>query len=292
MNKLIIEARVNEYAPRGANPRIPFTAAEIAEDAAACREAGAAVVHFHARGADGAPDLSPQAYAHTIGAIRDRSDILVNPTLGSLRRGQVLSAQTHPFLDPDADPRLRPDLVPLCLSSPNWDFFNPAQRAFAGSEKLYLNSTEEIIGSARAATAAGIGLACVCWEVGATRRLAALADAGFVKGPLHAVFHLTSGGMLAGHPGTAEGLQAHLEFLPTGVAVEWAVINLHGSMFPLLEHIIGGGGHVQIGLGDHPYAELGQPCNADLVRHVADTARRLGREIATPQEARALLMLH
>ena len=80
--KLIIEARVNEYMPRDENPNVPYTADEIAEAAAQCREAGAAIVHYHARNADGSPNHDTDVYLDTIRKIRDASDVLVHPTLG------------------------------------------------------------------------------------------------------------------------------------------------------------------------------------------------------------------
>lgn len=291
MRKLIIEARINEYEMRDRNPNVPWTAREIAADARECREAGAAIVHFHARKPDGAPELDAAACGEVIARIREGGDVLAHPTLGSLRKDLPLSERLRPMLDLAANPATRPDILPLCLSSPNWDFFDGDARRFVSADKIYLNPTEELIGSARELRRAGVGLSCVCWEVGATRRVAAFLDAGVLRGPVYLPFHLTSGGMLAGHPGTDEGLEAHLAFLPEGAPIEWAVMNLHGSMLPLVERIIREGGHVQIGIGDYHYAELGAPTNADLVHRIAETAKRLGREIASPGEAREMLGL-
>ncbi|MEP1030599.1 MAG: 3-keto-5-aminohexanoate cleavage protein, partial [Alphaproteobacteria bacterium] len=63
--KVIIEVRVNEYMARDVNPNVPFTPDEIAEAAAACREAGASICHYHARNADGSPNHDPDAYFET-----------------------------------------------------------------------------------------------------------------------------------------------------------------------------------------------------------------------------------
>ena len=87
MRKLIIEARVNEYAMRDENPLVPWTPEEIARDAAACAEAGAAVVHFHARQADGAPEHGYDAYAETCSRIRAACPALIHPTLGYVALG-------------------------------------------------------------------------------------------------------------------------------------------------------------------------------------------------------------
>ena len=287
--KIIIEARINEYAMRDGNPNVPWTPDEIARDAQACAEAGAAVVHFHARKPDGAPDFEPRTCAEIIARIRERSAILTHPTLGSLSRELPLAKRLRPMLDLARDPATAPDIVPLCLSSPNWDFYDAASGAFTNTDKVYLNPTADLIGSVEEIQAAGIKLACVCWDVGATRRVDALMASGRLERPAYLPFHLTSGGMLAGHPGTLAGLEAHLAFLPKASAVEWAVMNLHGSMLPLVERIARGGGHVQIGIGDHHYAEEGRPTNAELIARVTRIAREAGREIATPEEARRIL---
>jgi uncharacterized protein (DUF849 family) len=131
----------------------------------------------------------------------------------------------------------------------------------------------------------------VLWEIGFTRRLTAFLDAGLIGVPAYMLFHLTSAGMLAGHPGTLEGLDAHLAFLPKGYQCEWAVMNLHGSMLPPVKKFVRASGHTQIGIGDYHYEELGRPTNAELVHMVVKIATRFGRDIATPQEARAMLGL-
>jgi uncharacterized protein (DUF849 family) len=62
-----------------------------------------------------------------------------------------------------------------------------------------------------------------------------------------------------------------------------------GNLFPLVKVALERGGHIAIGLGDYPYTEMGTPRNADLVKHVAAMAREMGREVATPSEARTML---
>lgn len=289
MKKLIIEARINEYEMRDRNPNVPWTAREIATDAQECREAGASIVHFHTRKPDGAPELAATAYGEVIAQIKESSDILVHPTMGSLKKDLPLRERLKPMLDLAAVPATKPDFLPLCLSSPNWDFFDSNSSRFVSADKIYMNPTEDLIVSVRELRKAGIGLSCVCWEIGATRRVAAFLDTGILRGPVYLPFHLTSGGMLAGHPGTEEGLDSHLAFLPEGETIEWAVLNLHGSMLPLAEKIIREGGHVQIGIGDYHYAELGAPTNADLICRTIEIAKQLGREVASPDEAREML---
>ncbi|ANY08239.1 3-keto-5-aminohexanoate cleavage protein [Pseudonocardia sp. HH130630-07] len=79
MQKLIIEARVNEYAMRDVNPHVPWEPEEIGKEAAALERAGASVLHFHARGSDGAPRHDVGGYAETIAAVRAAGDLAVPP---------------------------------------------------------------------------------------------------------------------------------------------------------------------------------------------------------------------
>jgi uncharacterized protein (DUF849 family) len=82
VDRIIIEARVNELAPRDENPNVPFLPEEIARDAKACFDAGASILHYHGRGSDGSPDNSPSHYLTTNRLIREACPILLHPTLG------------------------------------------------------------------------------------------------------------------------------------------------------------------------------------------------------------------
>ena len=82
MEKIIIEARVNELEGRNGNPNVPFTPSEVIRDAKACYDAGASIIHFHGRTPSGAPEHTPAYYLETNAGIRDACPILIHPTLG------------------------------------------------------------------------------------------------------------------------------------------------------------------------------------------------------------------
>ncbi|RYF08022.1 MAG: hypothetical protein EOO77_25410 [Oxalobacteraceae bacterium] len=82
MDKLIIEVRMNELASKAGNPNVPYEAEEIISDALACAEAGASIVHFHGRKADGGETSDPAFYKQVISRLREQSDILIHTTLG------------------------------------------------------------------------------------------------------------------------------------------------------------------------------------------------------------------
>ncbi|OAP38496.1 hypothetical protein AU381_23340 [Sinorhizobium glycinis] len=287
--KLIIEARLNEYMPRSANPNVPFTAEEIALEAAKAREAGASIVHFHARDAEGAPAHGAEDYAKAIRAIRDACDCLVYPTLGQITKDGRESRLAH--LEVLAkDPATRPDIAPIDTGSTNIDRFDPEARKFLSDTMTYRNDVATLKLFAKRLPELGVKPQFVSWTVAFTRTFEALREMGLVVDPAYLMFELTDQGILGGHPGTVKGLLAHLDFLPAQ-PLEWSVCNKIGNITAPAAAAIEMGGHVSVGLGDYGWPELGTANNGDVVRHIANLARAMGREIAAPDEAREMLGL-
>lgn len=290
MRKLIIEARVNEYMMREqGNPNVPYTPREISADAVACREAGAAVLHFHARKPDGAPEHGAAAYAEIVAGIRAACDILVHPTLGYVTLDAPAEDRLRHILDMAKDPATGPHFAPMDTGSVNVDRYNAQARRFETTTLVYKNSTETLTYFAENIRGAGLKPYLVSWNVGFTRYATAFMEMGLVDEPAYLCFCLTDNTFLGGHPGTLKGLQAHLDFLPADKRIEWTVCNFGGNLFALAATIISMGGHISIGLGDYTYPELGRPTNAEIVARIAEIARELGREVATPQEAKTIL---
>ncbi len=293
MQKLIIEARVNEFMMREeGNSNVPYSAAEIAEDAVHCREAGAAILHFHARKADGAPDHAVESYAETVMRIRQSSDILVHPTLGYATLDDTAEARLDHILKMANQPDSAPHFAPMDMGSVNVDRYNAQARRFETSNLIYKNSTRTLTYFAEKIKSAGLKPYLVSWNIGFTRYVSAFLDMGLLDEPAYLCFCLTDNTFLGGHPGSMQGLQAHLDFLPANRNIEWTVVNFGGNLLSLAGAIIMQGGHISIGLGDYTYSELGQPTNADIIRRIAVMARELGREVATPQEAKHILAMN
>lgn len=293
MQKLIIEARVNEYMMRDqGNVNVPYLPAEIARDAAACRAAGAAILHFHARKADGSPDHDAASYADTVRRIRESSDILVHPTLGYVTLDASGEQRLEHVVAMTKDRARAPHFAPMDMGSLNVDRYNAQARRFETTNLIYKNSTETLTYFAKNIRAAGLKPYLVVWTIGFMRYAETFMDLGLLDEPAYVCFCLTDNTYLGGHPGTLKGLQAHLDFLPKDKRVEWTVVNFGGNLFALAAAIIAQGGHISIGLGDYTYNELGMPTNAELVRRVRDIAKELGREVATPEEAKKILGMH
>ncbi len=290
MQKLIIEARVNEFMMRDqGNVNVPYLPAEIARDAVSCREAGASILHFHARKPDGSPEHDPESYADTVRRIREASDILVHPTLGYVTLDDSPQRRLGHILDMARNADTGPHFAPMDMGSVNVDRYNEQARRFETTNLIYKNSTATLTYFGENIRKAGLKPYLVSWNIGFTRYIDAFMDMGLIDDPALICFCLTDNTWLGGHPGTLKGQQAHLDFQQEGKDVQWTVVNFGGNLFALAGAIIQLGGHISIGLGDYIYSEIGMPTNAELVRRIADMARDLGREVATPAEAKSIL---
>ncbi|HCO61774.1 MAG TPA: 3-keto-5-aminohexanoate cleavage protein [Porticoccaceae bacterium] len=288
MNKLIIEARINEYAGRGQNPNVPWMPEEIAETAAHCREAGASIVHFHARTAEGEPEHRIEVYADIIQRIRARSDILIHPTLGAFANDGDASERIQPILELAGDPATRPHFAPLDMGTTNIDAYDPDAKKFRSTEAVYTNTTKTLQYFAERLKQSTVRPYASLWNVGFTRQFLAFMDMNLIAEPAYACLIMTGDDLPAAHPGTEQGLDAHTAFIPKDKNIVWTAMNHGGDLFPLLPRIINEGGHVSIGLGDWPYLEINErqpPTNEEVIAKVTELASLLGRETASPSEA-------
>jgi 3-keto-5-aminohexanoate cleavage enzyme len=289
MDKLIIEVRVNEYAPRDRNRMIPFSAEELGRDAQAVHNAGASIIHFHPRQPDGAPAHEIADYAAAIRAIRQHAGVLINPTLGQITVGGSARDRLRPIQALAGNAALRPELCGIDPGSTNIDVYDHATQRFRSGDRVYANSHETLQYFCSTLRELGIKPALACWSVPFVRSACALIDMGLIDDPPYFFFVFGEGGTLGAHPATPEGLRAFTDHLPRDRKLVWSVGCKGGNLFPLAMAAIAAGGHVAIGIGDYPYPELDHPPNARLVDEIGRLARLVGREIASPAEARTLL---
>ena len=293
MQKLIIEARVNEYNMRGGNPHVPWTTAEIVADALACRNAGAAAMHFHARKDDGSPNHTYEAYRDVVAGIQAESDVLIHPTLGYVTLNAPASERLA-HITRMVSEGVRPDFAPMDMGSSNVSVIDRATGRYAPDmeERVYQNSTATLHYFADHMKAMRLKPYLTAWNIAHLRETAQFMKMDWIAAPAYLCFVCTDNHCIGGHPGTPRGLQAFIDFLPVNHAVEWTVCNYGGSLMPLVAMTIASGGHISIGLGDWDYIEMGRPRNAQLVDEVVRIARSVGREIATPAEAKQILGMH
>lgn len=291
MDKLIIDARLNEYTFREPNPNVPYAPAEIAEAAEACVAAGASIVHYHARDPEtGAPSNDTGLYAETVREIRARCDAVIMPTLGA-NTVTDLDARIGHVEAMAKEEETRVDMVPLDLASLSLGMWREGMDEVRGDDLVYYNPIGTLKSLAARAKAAGALPMAAIWNVGSLRLLEAFCETGILPKTIFAELFTTEGGLISGHPGTPAGLQALIDFVPERVDCVWAAACFGANALPLAERAIEQGGHVAIGLGDYAYPELagGQPTNADVVAAVVEIAGRHGREVATPADTRARL---
>ena len=290
-DKVIIEVRINEYAMREKNPHVPYSPAEIADDAFACAREGASLIHYHARDpVSGAPATETALYADTVRRIKRDSDLLTMPTLGAWWLPSVEARIAH-VVEMAKDPLTRPEFAPIDMATSNVDIYDPKAREFKTEETVYINTTKTWRYFADTMNAAGVKPMQALWNVSSVRATEAFVDMGIFTEPLYCEVVLTADWLLSGHPGTVKGMQAMLDFMPARQNWQWAVMCAGGNLLPLVAAALERGGHISIGLGDYAYPELGQPTNAQLVARVAQIAREVGRDVATPREARGILGL-
>ncbi|MFT3836312.1 MAG: 3-keto-5-aminohexanoate cleavage protein [Myxococcaceae bacterium] len=273
MNPMVITAAmVGAETTREQTPYLPLSADEIGEDAAKCREAGAAMVHIHVRTPDGKPSQDTELFRAAIRAIRKRCDILVQVSTGGAV-GMGVDERCGGLKLTGAD---RPDMATLSTGTVNFGndvFWNP--------RPLVRDIASRIKGQ-------GMKPEIECFDAGMIDEAYALEKEGFLSFPAHFDFVLGVGGALAAKP---EALDFMRSYVPPGSSWTCAAMGRH--QLPFVELSAERGGNARVGLEDNIYLSKGVLAkgNFELVAEAAKRAKAKGRELATPQQARELLRL-
>ncbi|MFT4880425.1 MAG: 3-keto-5-aminohexanoate cleavage enzyme [Salinirussus sp.] len=256
---------------------IPYTPAEIAEEAAAAREAGAAVAHIHARTDEGDPTFSTDTYREIYEAVRARTDILVNFSTGAV--DEPVETRT------DYVRAVSPDIAALNMGSMNYAKYSDRRGEFV-FDQVFDNSFSEIQAFLSAMNDAGVKPELECFDTGHIGNIRPLVKQDKLTHPIQ--FSLIMG-VLGGIPATVENLAHQVRQLPDDAT--WQVIGVSRDQWPLVGAALSMGGNVRVGLEDNFYLPGGEMAesNADLVARAARMARDVGREPATPAEAREVM---
>ena len=290
-NKVIIEVRINEYAMRDHNPNVPYSPEEIAGQALECWREGASIIHYHARDPKtGAPASDPKLYAETVRRIKEKSDLITMPTLGAWWMPSPEARIAH-IVEMAKDPLTKPEFGPIDMATSNVDTYDPKIKRYTTTETVYLNTTKTWQYFAETMNSVGVKPMPALWAIPSIRATQACVEMGLFEEPLYCELILTENWLLSGHPGTVKGMEAFVDFLQDKPKWQWSVMCVGGNLLPVAAAAIERGGHISIGLGDYAYPELELPTNARLVARIAQIAREMGREIATPAEARQMLGL-
>jgi 3-keto-5-aminohexanoate cleavage enzyme len=269
VDKLIITVAPTGNVPtKEMTPHLPATPDEIAATALRCREAGASLIHLHARDAAGKPTLDPEVFARIHQLVSERTDLVLQISTGG-RAG----------MDPEARAaavrRLRPEMASLTTGSMNFP------------DRVYANPFSVIEYLAAAMKEAGTKPEMEIFEPGMIANALRLVDKDLTVPPLHFDFVLGSRGSL---PASPKNLLFLSESIPPGST--WTVAAVGRWQLPMAVLAIVMGGHVRVGLEDNIYYRKGElATNEQLVARVARIAAELGRPVATPDEAREILSL-
>lgn len=287
---LIIEASLNGQTPRSVNPNVPYGDDEIVEQALACMEAGAAMIHNHTEepiiGGSGCLDIENYAGAwRKLLAIRP--DAILTPTMPFAQDGvSVESRYSH------IDAMAEEGLITQGLCDPgslNYASLDD-EGLFADSTLVYRNDMRDSRYYVEACRRLNVGLSISIFEPGFVKFIMAYHRAGKLPPGAMMKFYFGSNSMPFGLPPTATALDAYLEMIE-GSGLPWLVSSFGDDCVAcgLAEEAIKRGGHVQVGL--EPYVGPRTPTNVELVEEVVALAKKYDRPLATPTEAAEMLDL-
>lgn len=263
---ILTAAIVGAEVTREHTPHVPISAAEIADEAARCRDAGAAVIHLHVRTEDGKASQSSELFQAAIEAIRSKTDVVVQTSTGGAV-GMSVDERSGPLA-------CRPEMATLNCGTINF------------GDDVFENSRPLIRDLAKRIRDAGSVIELECYEVGHVDETLALLREGAIAEPLHFQFVL-------GVPGAIGAREDVLKFLVSQLPPNstWGVAAVGRHQRPMTELAMSLGGHARVGLEDNIYLEKGvlSEGSAPLVARAAAFARGIGREPATTERARQLL---
>jgi uncharacterized protein (DUF849 family) len=280
------------------SPYLPVTAEQIAEAAIEAAEAGAAIVHLHARNPEtGKPDQSPEAFGRFLSRIKQRTGAVINLTTGGAPymtvQERVRPAETF-----------KPEIASLNMGSMNFGLF-PMLGRFKefrhewerehlenSRDLIFRNTFQDIEFVLRTLGDAGTRFEFECYDVGHLYNLHHFLERGLVKPPL---FVQTVFGILGGigpHPEDVMHMKRTADRL-FGTQYRWSVLGAGRNQLPIAAEAAAMGGNVRVGLEDSLWIGPGKLArsSAEQVRAARQIVEGLGLGIATPDEAREILSL-
>ena len=286
MEKMIITCAVTgSVTTRQQNPSIPYTPQEIAQEAINSWKAGASVVHLHTREPEtGKPTQDVALYKESIKIIRNECDAIINVTTGG---GPGMSLETRLAIIPElsADSAYKPEMASLNCGSLNFGIINRKTREFI-LDDVQMNPWSNLLKFADTMLEYGITPELEIYDAGMLNNTEVLFSLNALKEPLHYQFVL---GVLGGMQPTVD----NLVFMKNAIRpnATWSLCALGLNIFSLGPTAIAAGGNVRVGLEDCVYISQGVKAdgNAPMVTKIKRISEEMGREIASPQEARKLL---
>jgi len=263
---VITAAIVGAEVTRAQNPHVPYSAEEIATEAARCADAGAAVIHLHVREPDGTPTQSAAAFQAAIEAIRARCDVVIQVSTGGA-------------VGMDVEERLgglacAPEMATLNCGSTNF------------GDAVFVNAVPDVRQIARRIAQIGATPELEVYEVGHLDLAMSLLDEGVVASHAWLQFVL-------GVPGAAGARESVLRFMISelGRPLHWSVAAVGRHQLPMAALACELGGHPRVGLEDNLFLRRGVLAegSAPLVERAAELARERGRQVVSAGHLRGVL---
>ncbi|MFX1417861.1 MAG: 3-keto-5-aminohexanoate cleavage protein [Promethearchaeota archaeon] len=274
MEKLIITAAIcGAEVTKQNNPNIPYTVEEIGREAESAYNAGASIIHLHVREDDGTPTQNKERFRICIKEIkRHCPDVIIMPSTGGAV-GMTNEERLQPiYLEPP------PEIATLDCGTMN----------YGGGDEIFVNTENTIIYFAEEMNRIGIKYELECFDKAMVDTALRLNQKGYIKEPLHFNFVL---GVIGGITATQRDLEFLCGSIPEDSTFTVCAIGRHE--FPMATLSIKMGGHVRVGFEDNIYLSKGvlAKSNGELVEKVVGISKELGRDIATPNDARKILKL-
>jgi len=279
-------------------PYLPITPDEIVEASLGAAEAGASILHLHARDPEnGKPDQTPEGFAKFLSRIKQNTNAVLNITTGG-----------SPFMKVDERVRpaavFKPEVASLNMGSMNFGLFHLADRyktwkfdwekpqLEASRDLVFRNSFKDIEYILETCYDNGTRFEFECYDTSHLYNLAHFADRGLVKAPffVQSVFGLLGG--TGTHPEDVQHMKRTADRL-FGSEFRWSVLGAGSSQLRIAAQAAALGGNVRVGIEDSIWAGKGKlaETNAEQVTMVRKIIEGMGLAIATPDEAREILSL-
>jgi uncharacterized protein (DUF849 family) len=298
-NKVVITCAVTGaiHTP-SMSPHLPVTPEEIAHAALEAAEAGAAIVHLHARNPEtGQPDQSPEAFLPFLKEIHAKSNVVINITTGGAPT-MLVEERLRPCAT------YAPEVASLNMGSMNFGLFPMLKRYKDFQydwERPYLENSDERIFKNTFRDIKNILETCrenetrfeiECYDIGHLYTLSYFASEGLIKPPffIQSVFGILGG--IGVHPEDVAHMKRTADRL-FGNDYVWSVLGAGRNQLPIAAQSLSMGGNVRVGLEDSLWLGKGRLAqrNADQVKAARQMIEGLGLSVATPDEARQILKL-
>jgi 3-keto-5-aminohexanoate cleavage enzyme len=269
MQKLVITVAPTGSLPKKKHtPHVPITPQEIIDTGVRCEAAGAAIYHVHVRNLeDESPATDFQLFEEVYNGLKERTNLIIQISTGG-RAGMAYEDRCERL-------KLKPEMASLTTGSVNFP------------HSVYVNSPDLIRQLARDMRTYGVKPEMEIFDVSMISNALALVEEGLATPPLH--FDLVMG-LKGAIPATVEHLLHLKNSLPSDAT--WTAAGIGAAQLVMNTHALLAGGHVRVGLEDNIYYRRGElATNEQMVERVVRLSRILGREVATPDEARGILSL-